>query len=87
MGEEHQVIVGGSGKEMFDEIALVLFGRALAGGHADDTFTPATLRAESAHGRSLDETTVGDADDAALVGDQIFHVDLAFVGRQLGQAR
>ena len=86
-GEEHQVIVRGRGEEMLDEIAFFFLGRAFARGHADDAFAAAALRAECADGGALDEAAVRDADDAAFVGDEILHVDLAFVGHELGQAR
>ncbi len=72
---------------MLDEIALFLFRRAFARGHADDAFAAAALRAESADRGAFDETAVGDADDAALVRDEILHVDLAFIGNELGQTR
>ena len=75
------------GEEMLDEIALFFLGRAFARGHADHAFAAAPLRAERADGGALDEAAVRDADDAAFVGDQIFHVDLAFVRHELGQAR
>ena len=64
---------------MLDEIALFLFGRAFARGHADDALAAAALRAKRAHRGAFDEAAVRDADDAAFVGDQILHVDLALV--------
>ena len=82
-GEEHQVIVRGRGEEMLDEIAFLFLGRAFARRHADDAFAAAPLRAERADRGALDESAVRDADDAALVGDEILHVDLAFVGDEL----
>ncbi len=75
------------GEKMFDEIAFILLGRAFACGHADDALAAATLRAEGTDRSALDEAAVRDADDAAFVGDEILHVDLAFVGHELGQAR
>ena len=81
--EEHQVIVRGGGEEMLDEIAFLLLGRAFARGHADHAFAAAPLRAKCAHRGALDEAAVRDADDAAFVGDEILHVDLAFVGHEL----
>ena len=74
----------GRGEEMLDEIALFFLGRAFARGHADDAFAAASLRAKRADRGALDEAAVGDADDAAFVGDEILHVDLAFVGHELG---
>ena len=82
-GEEHQVIVRGRGEEMLDEIAFFFLGRAFARGHADDALAAAALRAKGADGGAFDEAAVGDADDAAFVGDEILHVDLAFVGHDL----
>ena len=67
--------------------SLVLFRGAFARGHADDAFAAATLRAVGADVGALDQAVVGERDDHALVGDQIFDGDLAFVGHQLGQAR
>ena len=87
LGKEHQVIVRRRGEEMLDEIAFLFLGRAFARGHADDAFAAAALGAERADRGPLDEAAVGDADDASLVGDQVLHVDLAFVGDELGQAR
>ena len=72
---------------MLDEIAFVLLRRAFARGHADDAFAAAPLRAKGADRGALDKAVVRDADDAAFVGDEILHVDLAFVRHELGQAR
>ena len=77
----------GRGEEMLDEIALFFLRRPLARRHPDHALTAAALRAECAHRRAFDETAVGDADDAAFVGDEIFHVDLAFIDRELSQTR
>jgi hypothetical protein len=41
---------------------------------------PRPLRPEGADRGALDEAAMRDADDGSFVGDQIFHVDLAFVG-------
>ena len=86
-GEEHQVIVRGGGEEMLDEIAFVLLRRAFARCHADHAFAAASLRAKRADRGAFDEAAMGDADDGAFVGDQILHVDLAFVRHELGQPR
>src|ERR1700737_3115126 len=72
---------------MLDEIALFLFGGAFTRGHADDAFAAAPLRAKCAYRCPFDETAMGDADDAALVGDEIFHIDLPFVGCKFGAPR
>ena len=71
---------------MLDEIAFLFLGGAFARGHADDALAAAALRAKRADGGALDETAVGDADDAAFIGDEILHVDLAFVRHQLRSA-
>src|SRR6266513_6281012 len=72
---------------MLDEIAFFLLRRALARRHSDDAFAAAPLCTERANGRALNEATVRNADDATLISDEIFHVDLAFVGHELGQTR
>src|SRR5215471_13861678 len=72
---------------MLDEIALLFLRRAFASRHPDDAFAAAALRTKGAYGSALDETAVGDADDAALVANQIFHRDFALVRRQLRQPR
>src|SRR5262245_27823667 len=74
-------------KEMFDEIDFVFLGCAFTGGHPDDSFAAAALGAESTNRSALDKAAMSNADDSALVGDQVFHVDLAFVGDKLSQAR
>ena len=77
----------GCGEEMFNEIAFFFFSRPLAGGHADHAFAAPPLRPERAHRGAFDKATVGDADDASLVGDEILHVDLAFIHCELSQPR
>ncbi len=72
---------------MLDEVALLVLSRAFACGHADDTFAAAALRAKCTDGGALDEAAVRNADDAAFVRDEIFHVNLTLVPRELGQAR
>ena len=72
---------------MLDEIAFFLLGRAFARGHADHAFAAAALRAKCADRGAFDKPAVRDADDAAFVRDEIFHVDLAFVGHELRQSR
>src|SRR5947209_11378734 len=71
---------------MLDEIAFLFLGRAFARGHTDDAFAAAALRPEGADGRPLDEPAVSNAYDAALIRDQVLHVDLALVRDELGQA-
>src|SRR2546430_13135816 len=73
-------------EEVLDEIAFVFFGRAFAGGHANHALAAAALRAKRTHGRAFDEATVRDADDAALVRDEVLHIDLRFIRREFGQA-
>src|SRR5205085_10835164 len=66
---------------------FLLLGGAFARRHPDDALAAAALRAERAHRRAFDEAAMRDADDAAFVGDEIFHVNLAFIGDELGQTR
>src|ERR1051326_550056 len=70
---------------MLDEIAFFFYGRAFARRHADHAFASATLRAERAHGRALDKPAVSDADDAAFIRDEIFHVNVALISDELSQ--
>src|SRR5256714_9951127 len=72
---------------MLNEVAFFFFSRAFARGHADHAFAAAPLRAERADRGALDKSAVRNADDATFVRDEIFHVDLAFVGNEFGQAR
>ena len=74
-------------EKVFDEIARVLLGGPFAGGHADNPLAATPLRAVLAGERALEEAAVRDRDDRPLVGDEIFHVDLALVGHDLGQTR
>ena len=76
-----------SGKEMLNEIALFFFRGPFTRRHADHALAAAPLRTKRAHGSAFDEASVRDADDAALIGDEVLHVDLAFIRHQLGQAR
>src|SRR5438093_321986 len=85
--EKHQIVVRRGGEKMLDEIAFLFLGRTFARGHPDHALAAAALRAKGAHSCALDETAVGDADDAAFVGDEILHVDLTFIDRELRQAR
>src|ERR1700757_4722780 len=77
----------GGAEEMLDEIAFFFLGGAFSRGHADDALASAALRAKCAHRRALDQPAVGDADDAALIRDEVLHVDLALIRRELRQAR
>lgn len=92
VGEEHEVVVCGGGEKMFDEIRrLSRFGGVAVavgffGDHADDAFAAAALSAVAADGGAFDVAGVGDGDDAAFVGDEVFDVDFAFVGDDLGAA-
>ncbi len=74
------------GEEMLDEIAFFFLGRSFACRHPDHALAAAPLGSKRTDGGALDETAVGDADDAAFVGDEILHVDLALVRNQLRQA-
>src|SRR5437762_4600127 len=77
----------GSGEEVLDEIAFLFLGRALACLHADDTFTSAALRTKRADCRAFDKPAMRDANDAALVRDEVFHVDLSLIRSDFRQAR
>src|SRR5437773_10473017 len=85
VGEEHQVIVGAGGEQVLDEI-LVLLGGAFAGGHANDPFAAAPLRAVGTDVGPLDQSVVGQRDDDAFVGNQVFDGNFAFVRHQFGEA-
>ena len=88
VGEEHEVIVRAGGEKVLDKILVLARGvGAFAGGHADDALAAAALGAIGADGGALDEAGVGDGDDDAFVGDEVFDGDLAFVGNNVGQAR
>ena len=65
---------------MLDEVLFALF-------HADDALAAAALRAVGADGGALDVALVRDGDDAGFVGDEVFDVDLALVGHDVGAAR
>ena len=61
---------------------------AFAGGHADDALAAAALGAIAGLTLvRLMQAGVGEGDDDAFVGDEVFDGDFAFVGHQLGQAR
>ena len=64
---------------MLDEIALLLFGCTLAGGHSDNAFSSAALGAECTDRCAFDKSAMGNADNAPFVRDEILHVDLTFV--------
>src|SRR5262249_43190196 len=72
---------------MLDEIAFLLFGGAFARLHADHALAAAPLCAKRAHSCALDKAAVGDADNATLVRNQVFDIDLCFVGNNFRQAR
>src|SRR5437868_3146076 len=72
---------------MLDEVPLLLLGGTLTRLHTDDAFAAASLRAKRTHGRAFDKPAMRDADDATLVRNEIFHVDLGLVRNDLRQAR
>src|ERR1700730_14850995 len=82
--EEHQIIVGSGGEQMLDEVALLFLSRAFARGHADDSFSATTLGAKCADRGAFNEAAMGNADNAAFVRDEVFHVDLSLIGCDLG---
>src|SRR5947208_9242834 len=77
----------GSGEKMLDEVAFLFFGRALACLHTNDAFAATSLCTKRAHGRAFDKAPMRDADDAALVRDEVFHIDLRFSRNDFRQAR
>ena len=77
----------GSGEEVLDEITFLFLSGALACLHANDTFAATPLCTKRAHGRALDKTAMRNADDAALVRDQVFDVDLGLIRNDSRQAR
>jgi hypothetical protein len=78
-GEEEDVVVRRGGEEVLHEVLLVGLG-------ADDALAAALLRAVVGDGGALDEAEVGDGDDAALVGDDVLHAELAGGADDLGAA-
>ena len=77
--EDHQRIMRRCDEEMLDEILVVRLS-------ADHAFAAALLRTVFGDRRALDEAEVGDGDDAALVGDDVLHPELAGEGLDLGAA-
>ena len=65
VGEDHQVRMRRSDKEMLDEVAVLR-------GSAEAAFAAASLTRVSRDRRALDVTTVRDGDRNVFVGDQIF---------------
>src|SRR2546430_8513187 len=77
----------GTGEKMLAEVAFLFFGRALACLHTNDAFAATSLCTKRAHGRAFNKAPMRDADDAALVRDEVFHIDLCFVRNDFRQAR
>src|SRR5882724_2913754 len=72
---------------MLDKVAFLFLGGAFARLHADHTFAATALRTKCAHGRALDKAAMRDADDAPLIRDKVFHIDLDSVRNDLRQTR
>src|SRR6266513_1719792 len=72
---------------MLDEVAFLFLGRALTGLHADNAFAATALRTKRAHGCSFDKPPVRDADNAALVRNEVFHIDLGLIRNDFRQPR
>src|SRR4029077_18293307 len=85
-GKEHQKIVGRSSEKMLHEIAFLFLSGALARRHPDYALATTSLRPKRTDRGAFDESAMGDADDAALIPDQIFHRDLTFVRHELSQS-
>src|SRR5438874_9196760 len=71
---------------MLHEILFFFLSGALARCHPDYALAPTSLRPKRADRGAFDESAMGNADDAALIPDQIFHRDLTFVRYELGQS-
>src|SRR5437016_14411437 len=79
--------MGGSGEKMLDEVAFLFFGRALACLHTNDAFPATALCTKRANGSAFDKTAMRDADDAALVRDEVFDIDFGCLRNDFRQAR
>src|SRR6059058_6049201 len=77
----------GSGEKMLDEVAFLFFGRALACFHTNDAFAATSLCTKRANGSAFDKTAMRDADDAALVRDEVFDIDFGCLRNDFRQAR
>ena len=78
-GEEQQEVVGAGDEEVLD---LVLFFEV----HAGDADAAALLLAVGGDRQALDVAGLGDGDHHLLLGDEVFDVDVALVGHDLGAA-
>ena len=72
---------------MLHEIAFLFLGGAFARLHADHAFAAAALGTKRAHCRPFNKAPMSNADDAAFVRDQVFHVNLGLIRRELCEAR
>src|SRR5262245_30238652 len=70
---------------MLNEI-LVILGAALARNHADNTLPSATLCAVGTDVGAFDQPIVSKGDNHALICDEVFDGNLAFIGNQIGKA-
>ena len=77
--EEQQEVVGAGDEEVLD---LVFFFEV----HAGDAHAAALLLAVGGGRQALDVAGLGDRDHHLLLGDEVFDVEVAFVGHDLGAA-
>ena len=78
-GEEEQEVVRAGDEEVLD---LVFFLEV----HAGHAHAAALLLAVGGDRQSLDVARLGDGDDHLLLGDEVFDVEVALVGHDLGAA-
>src|SRR6266480_2042381 len=77
----------GSGEEVLNEIAFLFLGSTFACLHTDHTFPATALCTKRANGGAFDKTAMRDADDAALVRDEVFDIDFGCLRNDFRQAR
>ena len=85
--KKHQVVVRAGREKVLDEIFVLLTTAAFASRHADDALATAALGAVGADISTLHQPAMGERDDDALVGDEIFDCDFAFFGHEFRQPR
>ena len=77
--EEQDVVVGGGDEEVLDEVAFL-------GGGPDDALAAAALAAVTGQRQAFDVALVADGDDAVLLGDEVFEVEVLGLADDLGPA-
>ena len=76
------MVVGVGREEVLDEVAVVI-GRGLGELGALGALAASLLKAILGDWRTLDEARMRDGDDAAFVGDDVLHREVAFLGVDL----